>query len=77
MGRKIFQNTLMCRYSITSRSSFSELAGFYAAICAAKNCLPKVVLVGAKVDLEFERQVPVSEGLKYAKELQCKFYEVQ
>lgn len=67
----------MSRYSITSRYSFQEVLLFHNQVCNAKGTgdYPRV-LVGAKADLEQDREVSVIEGKKLAESLQCSFFEV-
>lgn len=64
-------------YSITSRSSFEEIAAFYQQILRVKDkdSFP-VVLVGNKSDLEADRRVSVEEGQNLARQFNnCKFLE--
>ncbi|CAN6666359.1 ras-like protein 1 [Trichomonascus vanleenenianus] len=63
-------------YSITSRSSFEEVAAFYQQILRVKDRdqFP-VVIVGNKSDLETERQVSYEEGMQLARQFNCKFIE--
>jgi len=63
-------------YSIASRSSFEEINGFHQQILRVKDrdYFP-VVVVANKCDLEFERQVGMSEGRDLAKHFCCKFIE--
>lgn len=63
-------------YSITSRASFEELQDFHQAILRVKDQdhFP-VVLVGNKCDLEYERQVGMSEGRDLARRFGCSFLE--
>jgi len=63
-------------YSITSRGSFDEIAGFRDQILRVKDRdrMP-MVLVANKSDLESERQVATSEGNDLAKSFGCQFFE--
>ncbi|RXK38308.1 Ras-like protein 1 [Tremella mesenterica] len=63
-------------YSITSRSSFEEVSTFHQQILRVKDkdYFP-VLLVGNKIDLEYERQVQVSEGRELAKRFGAAFVE--
>jgi len=63
-------------YSITSRSSFDEVASFREQIVRVKDA-DKVPLVicGNKSDLENERQVTTGEGQDLAKSYGCPFME--
>jgi GTPase KRas protein len=63
-------------YSITSRDSFEEIDTFHQQILRVKDqdFFP-IVVVGNKCDLEFERQVGMSEGRDLARHLGCKYVE--
>ena len=63
-------------YSITSRSSFEEIATFHQHILRVqdKDYFPMIV-VGNKCDLESERQVSSQEGRELARTWGCKFIE--
>ncbi|KAH8113404.1 ras-1 [Phellopilus nigrolimitatus] len=63
-------------YSITSRSSFEEMGGFYEQILRVKDKddVP-LVLVGNKSDLDEDREVGESEGMSQAKHFRCPFFE--
>ncbi|RKP11788.1 ras-like protein [Piptocephalis cylindrospora] len=63
-------------YSITSRSSFEEIATFHQQILRVKDkdYFP-IIVVANKCDLEPERQVSSQEGRDLAKEWQCRFIE--
>ncbi|KAH3761129.1 gtp-binding protein rit1 [Pelomyxa schiedti] len=64
-------------YSITSRRSFADIKYLYERIRTIKDCKsPPIVLVGAKSDLDRQREVSKSEGEQLARELNCPFYEV-
>jgi len=71
-------------YSITSMSSFNDLADMYERICRVKDvdssnpgqAIP-VVLVGTKADLASDRQVLTNYGQDLAKKFgNCEFLEV-
>ncbi|GAM17541.1 hypothetical protein SAMD00019534_007160 [Acytostelium subglobosum LB1] len=66
----------LCVYSITSRSSFDEIAAFREQILRVKDKdkVPMIV-VGNKCDLEGERQVTTGEGQDLAKSFGCPFLE--
>lgn len=66
----------LCFYSITSRSSFDEIASFREQILRVKDrdIIPLVV-VGNKVDLENERMVSTVEGRDLAKTFNLPFME--
>nr|AAA33245.1 ras protein [Dictyostelium discoideum] len=59
----------LCVYSITSRSSYDEIASFREQILRVKDKdrVP-LILVGNKADLDHERQVSVNEGQELAKD---------
>jgi len=63
-------------YSITSRSSFEEIATFQQQILRVKDkdYFP-VIVVGNKCDLESERKVSQAEGRELAKSFNCRFIE--
>lgn len=63
-------------YSITSKSSFEEIATFHQQILRVKDkdYFP-IIVVANKCDLETERQVTSQEGRDLAKEWQCRFIE--
>jgi GTPase KRas protein len=64
-------------YSITRRSSFSDLADYREHILRLKeSSLVPIVLVGNKCDLESEREVTAAEGAELAKSFGCEFFEV-
>eukprot|EP01106_Pelomyxa_sp_JSP_P003717 TRINITY_DN1563_c0_g2_i10.p1 TRINITY_DN1563_c0_g2~~TRINITY_DN1563_c0_g2_i10.p1 ORF type:complete len:106 (-),score=17.49 TRINITY_DN1563_c0_g2_i10:141-458(-) len=64
----------LCIYSVTSRSSFEEIATFREQILRVKDAdkVP-MVLCGNKCDLESDRQVPTTEGSELAKSYTCPF----
>jgi len=63
-------------YSITSRSTFEDVATMYDNILRAKEVSKvPVVLVGNKCDLQDQRQVKVQEGADLAKRWGCPFFE--
>eukprot|EP01132_Coremiostelium_polycephalum_P010389 gene10389-12760_t len=66
----------LCVYSITSRSSYDEIASFREQILRVKDKdrVP-MILVGNKCDLDYERQVTISEGQDLAKSFNCPFME--
>ncbi|GAM17543.1 hypothetical protein SAMD00019534_007180 [Acytostelium subglobosum LB1] len=66
----------LCVYSITSRSSFDEIASFREQILRVKD-KDKVpmIIIGNKCDLESERQVTTGEGQDLAKSFGCPFLE--
>jgi GTPase KRas protein len=66
----------VCIYSITSRSSFEELANFLRAKAHLTNDVPiSLILVGNKCDMEDSRVVSTLEGHDLAKSLGCQFLE--
>jgi GTPase KRas protein len=66
----------MLVYSITSRSSFDEIASFREQILRVKDreSVP-MIIVGNKSDLDHERQVTTVEGRDLAKSFGCPFME--
>lgn len=66
----------LCVYSITSRSSFDEIASFREQILRVKDAdkVP-LVIVGNKCDLDHERQVTIVEGRDLAKSFGAPFME--
>ena len=63
-------------YSITSKNSFENLAGFHDQILRVKDedTFP-VVILGNKCDLEKDREVPTAEGKAFADGIEAPFYE--
>jgi GTPase KRas protein len=63
-------------YSVISRASFLEIPKYHQAVLAwkGKKSFP-MVLVGNKMDLELEREVPTKDGEKLAETLQLPFFE--
>ncbi|KAI9908108.1 hypothetical protein PsorP6_003703 [Peronosclerospora sorghi] len=63
-------------YSVTSRSSFDDIAAFKDKILRAKDVdnVP-IVLVGNKCDLEAQRQVAANEGKDLSRHWGCAFME--
>lgn len=59
-------------YSITSRASFNETMSAFSRLWPRK----VAVLIGTKIDLKSERQVPREEGEVVAKRWGCEFAEV-
>jgi GTPase KRas protein len=66
----------MLLYSITSRTSFDEISMFRDQILRVKDSdsVP-MVLIGAKCDLEQERQVQTAEGMQAARQWNIPFFE--
>jgi GTPase KRas len=63
-------------YSITSRASLDEIGTYWDLVCRIKQKSKiAVCLVGAKCDLEVDRQVSVQEGQDYAKNFGAAFFE--
>ena len=65
-------------YSITSRESFEQIAGFRDQVMRVKDCtdLP-LMLVGNKSDLEEKREVSRQEGEDLSKVFAAGFKEVK
>ena len=63
-------------YSIASRASFESITALHAEVQESRGgrSFP-MVLVGAKCDVERERDVSVEEGQELARTLQSPFYE--
>ena len=62
-------------YSINNKNSFDSLKEKYESILKIKNqAQVPVILVGNKIDLESERQVPQLEALKLAESFGIKYY---
>ncbi len=84
-GRNAFRNLYLrdgegfvLVYSVTSRSSFAQIEGFYRQIRVAKNSIPviPIMLVGHNMEQETEREVTTREGHELARELGSEFVEV-
>ena len=66
----------LCVYSITSRNSFEEIAGFYQQILRVKDRdYYPIIIVANKCDLEHERVVGTHEGRELARQFGCRFVE--
>lgn len=66
----------MCTYSITSQSSFEQVAFYRNMILRVKDhAQVPMVLVGNKRDLEEERRVSIKEGKALADSYGCPFFE--
>ncbi|RKP27517.1 ras-like protein 3 [Syncephalis pseudoplumigaleata] len=66
-------------YSVTSKNSFDELAERREQILHVKGAADErdvpIVLVGNKIDIDYEREVTTDEGRKLANEWRCPFLE--
>lgn len=63
-------------YSSSSQNSFDELTSYYHQILRVKDVeYVPIVVVGNKIDLVEERQVPFDEAAKFAKEINAPFFE--
>ncbi|KAH9994323.1 P-loop containing nucleoside triphosphate hydrolase protein [Russula compacta] len=62
-------------YDATCRQSFEELTRWFAEIATYVSGPVVKVLVGNKVDKEFQRQVPTAEAAAFAKKMGCDFVE--
>jgi GTPase KRas protein len=66
----------LCMYAITSRCSFEQLDAFPQMIRRIRGPVAvPMVFVGNKCDLESARQVPSSEGHKYAAQYDSPYFE--
>eukprot|EP01088_Endostelium_zonatum_P011614 TRINITY_DN25768_c0_g1_i1.p1 TRINITY_DN25768_c0_g1~~TRINITY_DN25768_c0_g1_i1.p1 ORF type:complete len:203 (+),score=60.53 TRINITY_DN25768_c0_g1_i1:125-733(+) len=66
----------LCVYSITVKRTFDELPKLTQKILRIQDVAKiPMVIVGNKCDLEEERQVPTDEGARFAKTLNCPFFE--
>lgn len=64
-------------YSITDRNSFEEIINLKKQVENVRRSTNiSGILVGNKLDLLHDRQVPVSDASELADEIGCKFYEV-
>jgi GTPase KRas protein len=86
-----FADAFILAYSVTSRTSFSNIrthnneikekkekmrvAGTIKLSPSQRPCNSPVILVGTKNDLETQREVSVEEGQMLAKSLNCPFIE--
>jgi len=63
-------------YSITSNSTFNDIADLRNQICRVKDSdsVP-LIIVGNKCDLENERQVPTDKGKNLGNQFRCPFLE--
>ena len=65
----------MIVYDITNRESFNKIAEWHQTVNDKCKKNATFILVGNKIDLEFERQVSHEEGLDKAKQLNMLFME--
>jgi small GTP-binding protein len=63
-------------YAIDSQDSFLKIEGWYNALVDDCLQLPRVAIVGNKIDLVEKRVVSPSEGRDLATKLNAKFFEV-
>lgn len=69
-------NIIMLVYSVDDRNSFEKLDEWYESIKYQCKALPKIVLIGNKIDLEEDRVVSTEEGNNIAKKYEALFFEV-
>lgn len=64
-------------FSVTSRNSFDGLGEIYERILE-RQTLDKIplLLIGNKIDLELEREVPFQDGKELAEAMNCSYLEV-
>ena len=60
-------------YDITDHSSFLHIANWLSIVNGAKKTFP-ILLLGAKLDLEFMRKVPLEEGKEIAKKMRLNLF---
>eukprot|EP00026_Physarum_polycephalum_P015290 Phypoly_transcript_15932.p1 GENE.Phypoly_transcript_15932~~Phypoly_transcript_15932.p1 ORF type:complete len:161 (+),score=13.83 Phypoly_transcript_15932:409-891(+) len=66
----------LCRYSITSKFSFTQVAQFHEDILQVKDStVAPIVIVGNKCDMEEHREVAMEMGKKYADKFNIPFFE--
>ena len=65
---------ILAVYDITNRNSFSILKNWVKSIKSDGNN-PKMLIIGNKIDLNEEREVPKDEAIEYAKEEKIEYIE--
>ncbi|XP_048766441.1 ras-related and estrogen-regulated growth inhibitor-like [Ostrea edulis] len=76
-GYALWADCFLFVYSITDRNSFEEIIKLKRQVENARRSTNiSGILVGNKLDLLHDRQVPASDGTELADEIGCKFYEV-
>ena len=63
-------------YAVNNDDSFKAIQTWYDGLVQNCSTLPKVVLIGNKIDLETERTVTTESGKQLAQQLKADFYEV-
>ncbi len=67
---------IILMYSVTNVQSFEHIAEWYENIKEMNEKMPKMILIGTKIDIATERQVSYKEGQELAKKYDMKFLEV-
>lgn len=76
-GYALWADCFLFVYSITDRNSFEEIINLKKQVENVRRSTNiSGILVGNKLDLLHDRQVPVSDASELADEIGCKFYEV-
>lgn len=76
-GYALWADCFVFVYSITDRNSFEEIIKLKRQVENIRRSTNiSGILVGNKLDLLHDRQVPASDGTELADEIGCKFYEV-
>lgn len=76
-GYALWADCFLFVYSITDRNSFEEIIKLKKQVENVRRSTNiSGILVGNKLDLLHDRQVPVSDASELADEIGCKFYEV-
>ena len=63
-------------YSVTNVQSFEHIAEWYENIKEMNDKMPKMILIGTKIDIVTERQISYKEGQELAEKYDMKFLEV-
>jgi small GTP-binding protein len=63
-------------YDVTKRESFENAKKWYLEMKEKSDLDTEIILIGNKIDLDFDRNVPYENGLKFSKENDIFFFEV-
>ena len=69
-------NGIILMYDITNRKTFDEMKKFLNDIKQNSKNNQCIILVGSKLDLEYERTITYQEGEEFAKKYNMKFIEI-
>jgi Ras-related protein Rab-1A len=69
-------DVIILMYSVTNMQSFEHIAEWYENIKEMNETMPKMILIGTKIDITTDRQVSYKEGQELAKKYDVQFMEV-